>query len=120
VLDSTVDETGSINFGRAYERDGSPLTTADDLPDEIKEMLLRPSFSNLSSENVKVIKTAFDPENMENKRVNYKDTNRRARFRYTQDQRKDARCARPCKSSDQFIKLVRLYFSKEVYQLMRL
>ena len=110
VLNTAIEANGSIAFGAAYERDTSPLSTADGIPEEIQKRLANPNWKEAASSNLRIIKTAFDTENPANKNINYKDTCRRQRFRYTQARRKEVLHATVCQSLDDFEKEVGIFF----------
>ena len=110
MLNTAIEANGSIAFGAAYERDTSPLSTADGIPEEIQKRLANPNWKEAASSNLRIIKTAFDTENPANKNINYKDTCRRQRFRYTQARRKEVLHATVCQSLDDFEKEVGIFF----------
>ncbi|PPQ86305.1 hypothetical protein CVT26_005466, partial [Gymnopilus dilepis] len=114
VLNTAIEANGSIAFGAAYERDTSPLSTADGIPEEIQKRLANPNWKEAASSNLRIIKTAFDTENPANKNINYKDTCRRQRFRYTQARRKEVLHATVCQSLDDFEKELKAQLSTGV------
>jgi hypothetical protein len=106
LLNMREEANGALIFPEDSRRQPpSPLTCSSDhdIPDELVDALMKPTYRNLSTvDNLKIIRTAFDEERLENIKVKYSPSNKKARFRYTTKQRSLAEAASICYSIEDF------------------